>query len=77
METWTRTEENAVILFLLLPFVFGNYWGFLWLKNKIMGFNITDVYAIIYKDPLAAAILRVGTQWSVVALIWIVYGRIV
>jgi len=54
-----------------------SWWFFIWLKNRIMGFDIKEVYALIYTNPIAAAILRVGIMACTAWLIGIAYGRVV
>jgi len=42
-----------------------------------MGFSLKDIYEKIYSDPIASAILRVGTMLVIAIIVIAAYGRIV
>jgi len=69
--------ENLLIMFGLAPLLIGTWWGMVLLVNRSMDFDLQKVYAKIYKDPIAAAILRVGTIGTIAYLVSQSFGRIV
>ena len=68
-------KENLIILFALLPCIIGTWWGLVLLVNWSMGFKLKEVYAKIYSDPRAAAIMRVGVMAIVAMLVIAAFGR--
>jgi predicted transporter len=69
VSTWERIGENLIVLLGLAPLMVAAWWGLVRLVNKSMGFKAREVYAKIYSDPLAAAVMRVGILYVVA---WIV-----
>ena len=68
-------ENNLIILFALAACTFAVWWGAVILLNKLMGFSIRKIYALIYTDPIAAAILRVGIMATIAYLVSYAFGR--
>jgi len=69
--------ENLLILFVLLPCMLLTWWFMVTYVNKRMGFSLKDIYEKIYSDPIASAILRVGTMLVIAIIVIAAYGRIV
>ena len=69
--------EGLLLTFLLVPFTLGTWWVFVRLINRSMGFDLREIYRAVYKDPLAAAILRIGIMACAAYLVGVAYSRII
>jgi hypothetical protein len=55
----------------------GSWWVLVSLLNRLLGFKLKDIYELIYSQPLAASILRVGTMYVIAELVIAAFGRYV